>query len=161
MREHVMHLPSQRFAFAVTDLLRAQRGLRPGLAAALVQAPQEQPPAHRTTDQHPAGHRSGQRGRDVSWPPTRTLRKELPVTHRTAPEVRPMFAAAGLICGVLAVAAGLPLADRIIALLARSAFGGQPFGPALSQLILLAVGVTAFACAAHHAIRPLTSAENR
>ncbi|MCX5192339.1 hypothetical protein OOK31_00280 [Streptomyces sp. NBC_00249] len=60
--EHVVHLAGQRFALALSDLIRAQKGLRPGLLAAVVQAAQEPSPAHGAADQHAAGHRGGQRG---------------------------------------------------------------------------------------------------
>ncbi|MFD3874468.1 hypothetical protein [Streptomyces sp. NPDC058623] len=83
------------------------------------------------------------------------------MTNRSAPAARPLLAATGLIFAILAVAAGLPLASRVIDLLSRALFGDIFLGPALSQLILLAVGLTAFAIALHRALRPLTGTDQR
>ncbi|MCM1965119.1 hypothetical protein [Streptomyces sp. G1] len=83
------------------------------------------------------------------------------MTNRTAPAVRPALAALALVFGSLAVAAGLPLATRFTGLLSDLLFDGLFYGPALSQLILLAAGLTAFGIAVHYALRPLADAGNR
>ncbi|WP_371618326.1 hypothetical protein [Streptomyces sp. NBC_00454] len=83
------------------------------------------------------------------------------MTNRTAPAVRPMLAALALIFGILAVAAGLPLAARSTGLLSDLLFADLFYGPVLSQLILLVAGLTAFGFAVHYTLRPLADAGNR
>ncbi|MCX5192338.1 hypothetical protein OOK31_00275 [Streptomyces sp. NBC_00249] len=75
--------------------------------------------------------------------------------------LRPVLAAAGLVFGILAVAAGMPLAARLTGLLSDLLFADLFYGPVLSQLILLAAGLTAFGFAVHHTLRPLADADNR
>ncbi|MFE4633597.1 hypothetical protein ACFRJ1_09470 [Streptomyces sp. NPDC056773] len=75
--------------------------------------------------------------------------------HRPAPAFRPMLAALALAFATLAVAAGLPLASRLTGLLSGLLFDGLAYGPALSQLILLTAGLTAFGLAVRSTLRPL------
>lgn len=83
------------------------------------------------------------------------------MTNRPALAGLPLLAATGMIAAILGVTAGLPLASRSIDLLTHLLFRGAFYGPALSQLILLALGFTAFGFAVHRTLRHATARGNR
>ncbi|MEW2446453.1 hypothetical protein AB0896_02665 [Streptomyces parvulus] len=72
--------------------------------------------------------------------------------------LRQALTAGALVTGVLAVAGGLPLAARFGDLLSRMLFGGAYYGPVLSRLLLIVVGVAALGFGLHRGLRALESA---
>ncbi|MFE2355233.1 hypothetical protein [Streptomyces parvulus] len=72
--------------------------------------------------------------------------------------LRQALTAGALVTGVLAVAGGLPLAARFGDLLSQVLFRGMYYGPVLSRLLLVVVGVAALGFGLHRGLRALASA---
>lgn len=78
--------------------------------------------------------------------------------NRKTNTLSPLLAGVAAVIGVMAVAGSLPLASRMTGLISHTVFRDAFFGPALAQLILLAIGCAAFGLTLQRGLRSLYAA---